>query len=316
MSDFGRGRPPVRLGGLAFAPLTEAEVVAHVRRALDRGAGGRIATPNVDILRHAARDPAVRSDLATADLLVADGAPLVWAARLAGRPLPERVTGSSLVWTLSAGLARDQRSVYVLGGAPARRGVRSGAERAASALLDACPGLRVAGFDSPRYGFERDPARLRAVVADVVEAKPDLVLVGLGFPKQERLIALLRPELPGAWFLGCGAAVNFVAGDQSRAPLWMQRSGLEWAHRLVCEPRRLAGRYLRHDLPYAVRLLVESARRRPAPALAPAPAPARPRAAAPPARPRTPPPRVAAEPAGRHRARPRPHPLPRPLGKR
>jgi N-acetylglucosaminyldiphosphoundecaprenol N-acetyl-beta-D-mannosaminyltransferase len=81
------------------------------------------------------------------------------------------------------------------------------------------------------------------------------VYVGIGFPRQERVISRLRAELPTAWFLGCGAAVNFVAGDQRRAPRWMQRAGLEWAHRLTGEPGRLAGRYLRHDAPYAARLL-------------------------------------------------------------
>jgi N-acetylglucosaminyldiphosphoundecaprenol N-acetyl-beta-D-mannosaminyltransferase len=121
------------------------------------------------------------------------------------------------------------------------------------------PRLKVAGCVSPPYGFEDDRARRAAVLTDVVEAKPDLVLVGLGFPKQERLIDELRPELPGAWFLGCGASINFVIGDERRAPRWMQRSGLEWIHRLAQEPRRLGPRYLRHDLPYAASLLGRSA---------------------------------------------------------
>jgi N-acetylglucosaminyldiphosphoundecaprenol N-acetyl-beta-D-mannosaminyltransferase len=240
----------VVLGGLAFDAISEADVVARIRQALERGAGGRIVTVNVDILRQAACDPAVRADLAAADLIVADGAPLVWASRLAGRPLPERVAGSSLIWSLSAAVARDRRSVYVLGGRPA-----GGAARAAARLAEASPPLRIAGHASPPYGFDADPATLADVCSDVVEAKPDVVFVGLGFPRQERLIAQLRPDLPGAWFLGCGAAVNFVAGDRRRAPLWMQRGGLEWVHRLGCEPRRLAGRYLGHDAPYALRLL-------------------------------------------------------------
>jgi N-acetylglucosaminyldiphosphoundecaprenol N-acetyl-beta-D-mannosaminyltransferase len=95
----------------------------------------------------------------------------------------------------------------------------------------------------------------------VVAAEPDMVFVGLGFPKQELVIERLRPQLPGAWFVGCGAAINFVAGDVVRAPRWMQRTGLEWAHRLGVEPRRLAGRYLRHDAPYALRLLARARRR-------------------------------------------------------
>jgi N-acetylglucosaminyldiphosphoundecaprenol N-acetyl-beta-D-mannosaminyltransferase len=233
-------------------PVTEADVAAAVCAALEQGEGGRIVTPNVDILRLARTDATVRAYLADATMVVADGMPLVWASRLAGTPLPERVPGSSLIWSLSYHLGRAGRSIYLLGGMP---GTGAGGRRAAAVLAAACPGLRIAGTASPPYGFEADPALLAEVCAGVVEAKPDLVFVGLGFPKQERLIDALRPELPLSWFLGCGSAINFVAGDSGRAPLWMQQAGLEWAWRLAGDPRRLAGRYLRHDAPYALRLL-------------------------------------------------------------
>jgi N-acetylglucosaminyldiphosphoundecaprenol N-acetyl-beta-D-mannosaminyltransferase len=250
----------VVLDGLAFDALTETEVVAQVRAAVERGAGGRIVTPNIDILRQVRDDLALRSIVEAADLIVADGAPLLWAAKLAGTPLPERVSGSNLIWSLSAGLALDGRSVYVLGGRPARLpGLACGAHRAAAVLADRFPGLRVAGYASPAFGFERNAVALTDVCRDVVEAKPDLVYVGLGFPKQEWLIGLLRADLPFSWFLGCGAAVNFVAGDRTRAPGWMQGAGLEWTHRMAQEPRRLARRYLRHDVPYAARLLALAA---------------------------------------------------------
>lgn len=246
------GTSRITLAGVRFDVLTEQRVVSLVRESLGQGAGGRIVTPNVDILRLARRDPAVRGYLADADLVVADGMPLVWASRLAGTPLPERVAGSSLIWTLSAGLAADGRSVYLLGGEPQV----AGAARAAELLAAACPGLRIGGHASPPYGFEHRPEDLAETCAAVIEAKPDLVLVGLGFPKQEWLISTLRPDLPGAWFLGCGAGINFVTGDRTRAPQWMQRAGLEWMYRLAQEPRRLAGRYLRHDAPFALALMV------------------------------------------------------------
>ena len=254
----------VVVDGIGIDPVTEADVAAAVCAALDRGEGGRIVTPNVDILRLASSakrasrtgvsaDPAVLGYLADAGLVVADGMPLVWASRLAGTPLPERVPGSSLIWSLSYHLGRAGRSVFLVGGTP-----QDGGRRAAAVLAAACPGLRVAGAISPGYGFERDPVSLAEVCASVVEAKPDLVFVGLGFPKQERLIDALRPALPLSWFLGCGAAISFVAGDSARAPLWMQRAGLEWAWRLAGDPGRLAGRYLRHDAPYALRLLASA----------------------------------------------------------
>ncbi|MDP9816002.1 WecB/TagA/CpsF family glycosyltransferase [Spirilliplanes yamanashiensis] len=254
----------IELDGTGFDRVTEDEVVAIVRRAIERGDGGRIITPNVDILRQARHDEQVRAYLAEADLVVADGMPLVWASKLSGTPLPERVAGSSLIWSLSEGLGRDGRSVFVLGGnlPDPVTGELDGATRAAGRLAAASPGLRIAGCLSPEHGFERDPATFAAVCAKVVKARPDMVYVGLGFPKQEWVVTRLRELLPRSWFIGCGAAVNFVAGDCDRAPAWMQRSGLEWAHRLGTEPGRLAKRYLRHDAPYALRLLAQATARR------------------------------------------------------
>ncbi|MDI6098444.1 WecB/TagA/CpsF family glycosyltransferase [Actinoplanes sp. NEAU-A12] len=297
----------VHLDGTGIDRITEDEVVAVVRESLARGRGGRIITPNVDILRRASADASVRRHLDDADLIVADGMPLIWASRLGGAPLPERVAGSSLIWSLSEGLGRDGRSIFVIGGTPAaaRRGAGAGggakksagvtaakkstgvaavkraaraakkgagrgavrrgpdgAARAAARLARECAGLRIAGTISPDFGFEEDEATYAEFCARVVAARPDMVFVGLGFPKQELVIERLRPHLPEAWFVGCGAAVNFVAGDVERAPLWMQRAGLEWAHRLGIEPRRLAGRYLRHDAPYALRLLARAPRHR------------------------------------------------------
>ncbi|GAA2524416.1 WecB/TagA/CpsF family glycosyltransferase [Pilimelia columellifera] len=251
----------VSVGDVPLHRYTEDQVVAAVREALGRDEGGWIVTPNVDILRQARRHPAARQHLDDATVVVADGMPLVWASRIAGTPLPERVCGANLIWSLTAALATDGRSVYLLGGSPDADGP-SGAVRAAERLRAAHPGLRIAGAHSPGYGFDQRPDELSATLDAVVGARPDLVLVGLGFPRQEAIIAMLRPRLPGTWFLGCGAAINFVAGDRSRAPRWMQRAGLEWAHRLTSEPGRLASRYLRHDLPYVCRLLIDAGRRR------------------------------------------------------
>jgi N-acetylglucosaminyldiphosphoundecaprenol N-acetyl-beta-D-mannosaminyltransferase len=252
----------VRLDGTGFDRITEGEVVSVVREALADGRGGRIITPNIDVLRRAQVKPRVRAYLEDADLVVADGMPLVWASKLSGTPLPERVAGSSLIWSLSEGLGHDGRSIFVIGGVPAAAGVPDGATRAAGRLAAACPGLRIAGTLCPEIGFEKDEIAYAELCAEVAEARPDLVFVGLGFPKQEKVITRLRADLPRAWLIGCGAAVNFVAGDIDRAPRWMQRTGLEWAHRLGTEPRRLASRYLKHDAPYAVKLLAGAAARR------------------------------------------------------
>ncbi|MGJ7442262.1 WecB/TagA/CpsF family glycosyltransferase [Aquipuribacter sp. MA13-6] len=246
-------RERVQLDMLGFDPLTSDEVVEHVLSALQDGRGGVIVTPNVDIMQRC-RDPRVATLFRSADLVLADGAPVVIASRLAGDPLPERVTGSGLVPQLSAASAESGRSVFLLGGAP---GI---AVRAAAALQAQSPQLRVVGTYCPPMGFESDPDEMRAIEKAVTSAAPDIVFVALGAPKQELLSAHLADLLPGTWFLGCGAALTMVAGDVARAPGWVQRVGGEWIHRLVMEPRRMARRYLVDGIPYALQLMLWSLR--------------------------------------------------------
>jgi N-acetylglucosaminyldiphosphoundecaprenol N-acetyl-beta-D-mannosaminyltransferase len=117
----------------------------------------------------------------------------------------------------------------------------------------------VAGTDAPPMGFDKTRQGIGAVRRKLVAAAPDIVYVGLGFPKQEQLIAQLAPALPGAWFVGCGAAIPFAAGTLRRAPRWMQAAGLEWGWRLLSEPRRLFKRHMVSDLPFAAGLLLDSA---------------------------------------------------------
>src|SRR3954470_19410846 len=148
----------VHLDGTGIDRITEDEVVAVVREALAAGRGGRIITPNVDILRQAQVNPQVRAYFDDADLIVADGMPLIWASRLSGAPLPERVAGSSLIWSLSEGMGRDGRSIFVIGGHPPTPREPDGASRAAARLAADSPGLRVAGTLCPEYGFARDKA--------------------------------------------------------------------------------------------------------------------------------------------------------------
>lgn len=242
-----------RLAEFDFDLLTETEVAQHIVSESHAGRGGWIATPNIDICQRVRRDPALRDLVRSATLVVPDGMPLLWAARLRGDFLPERVTGSSLIFSLTSAAASAGMSVYLLGGDP---GVP---DLAGTELARRYPGLRVAGTDAPPVGFEESPDAVALIRKRLCQALPDIVYVGLGFPKQERLIAELVTVLPGAWFIGCGAAIPFAAGTLPRAPIWMQRSGLEWAFRLLKEPRRLFRRYLVDDVPYAAHLLLSCA---------------------------------------------------------
>jgi N-acetylglucosaminyldiphosphoundecaprenol N-acetyl-beta-D-mannosaminyltransferase len=229
------------------------------------GRGGWICPTNLDVLRQVVISPELRALVEDADLVVADGMPLLWASRVQGAALPERVAGSSLIHTLSHAAARNGASVFLLGGDP---GV---AERAAARLRDDIDGLTVCGTHCPPVGFEREPALMAGIEAALRAAQPDVVYVALGFPKQERLIRRLRAEHPSVWFVSVGASFSFVAGEIARAPVWMQRAGLEWVHRLAQEPRRLARRYLVDGIPFLVRVLASAARQRTAsePAVAP-----------------------------------------------
>jgi N-acetylglucosaminyldiphosphoundecaprenol N-acetyl-beta-D-mannosaminyltransferase len=236
--------------------VTEDEAIARILEALDTGRGGWVQTPNLDHLRRFHVDPAAREWRNRADLTLADGTPIIWASRLQGTPLPARVPGSDLVWSVSQAAAARGRSIYLLGGNP---GVGAAAH---AALTERFPGLAVAGDYSPPFGFERSPEERGEAVRRVAEARPDVVLVGLPFLKAEALIEDLRAALPGTWLLALGASLSFVAGDVRRAPAWMHDAGLEWLWRLREEPRRLFRRYVVEGLPFAARLFASAARTR------------------------------------------------------
>ena len=255
-----RSKPLVALCDVEFSAMTESEVVEHVMTRLagrDRAGrrGGWIVTPNADILRQAAAQPALCELLRSADLVVADGMPLVWASAIQGTRLPARVTGASLFETLSAAAAGHGHPVLVLGG---RCGT---SERAIEVLKRRYPGLHGDGW-SPPQGIEATGSGLAEIAERIRHARAEIVFCGFGFPKQERLINELTSDFPDVWFLGCGAAVDFAAGNVSRAPIALQRMGFEWLYRLAREPRRLLVRYLVHDLPFVMRLLVRAALRR------------------------------------------------------
>jgi N-acetylglucosaminyldiphosphoundecaprenol N-acetyl-beta-D-mannosaminyltransferase len=243
----------ISLMGMKIDHVTEGEVVATIGDSLSRGRGGWVITPNLEHLRRYRKDNRLKAFFEQADLVLADGMPLVWASRLKGTPLPARVAGSDLIWSLSTEAARRGRSIFVLGG------TREAGWEAARKLQERCPGLRIAGMVYPPHGFDDDRRAMDQIIETLEVVGADIVYVGLGFPKQERVIAVLRKRFPRTWFLGIGISIHFVGGDIARAPRWMQRLGLEWVHRLAQEPRRLAKRYLVHGLPFAARLLAHGA---------------------------------------------------------
>jgi N-acetylglucosaminyldiphosphoundecaprenol N-acetyl-beta-D-mannosaminyltransferase len=240
----------VRLGDTVVNALRESDVVDLVVSAAARRQGGTVVTPNLDHLERLARGPSPLTDAYDrASLVVADGQPLLWVAKLQGTPLPERVAGSSLLWTLSQAAARDHLAVMFIGGAP------GSAARAGARLSADCAGLRVVDTMNPCISAPPTDVEIDLLVSAVEAYGPAIVFLGLGCPKQELIGLALSERLPEVWFLGVGAAFDMAGGARRRAPRIVQRMGLEWAFRLVQEPRRLAGRYLLKDLPFMLRLL-------------------------------------------------------------
>jgi N-acetylglucosaminyldiphosphoundecaprenol N-acetyl-beta-D-mannosaminyltransferase len=250
-------KPQMRLMGAPMGVVTEAHAVYAIVAAAEAGEGYWTITANLDHLRRYHRDPVERSLIDEADLVVADGMPLIWASRLAGEPLPERVAGSSMVWSICEIASTRGQSVFLLGGDP---GV---AERAADVFQNRYPGLEIAGTACPPIGFEHDELQLGRIQRQLVEAAPNIVFVALGFPKQDLLIRRLRRALPKTSFLGVGISLSYATGDVRRAPELVCQLGLEWAYRLRQEPtRNLVQRYLVDGLPFSLRLMVSATRHR------------------------------------------------------
>lgn len=213
--------------------LDRLEEFVRVGRAT--GKSHQVATVNADFVVKSLTDPELRYLLQEADLATADGMPLVWGARLLGVNLEGRVAGADMIPALAERAAANGHSIYFLGAAP---GV---AAQAAQILKEQYPDLIVAGVHSPPYSsvIDMDPA----IIEEIKVARPDILLVAFGNPKQEKWIGMYGRELAIPVMIGVGGTFDFITGNTKRAPDWMQRLGLEWLHRLLKEPRRLWRRY-------------------------------------------------------------------------
>jgi len=206
------------------------------------GAGGEpatVVTPNLQHVSLLRSTPALRHAYERADLVVADGVPLVWASRWFGTALPGRVNGTDLVEAVCVHPDIARYRVGFLGG---KEGY---AEKAAEALRKKNPSLQVACCICPPYGFERDAELSDQMEKQVLAAAPDVLFVALGAPKQEIWMQRKGRALGIPVSLGIGGSFEIIGGGLDRAPRWMQRVGLEWLHRLLSEPGRLWRRYLR-----------------------------------------------------------------------
>ena len=253
--------PRVHIDDLRFDRVTMGSAVRRiVKMAKRRDRARYVCTGNLDHLVIADHDPEFRAAYRGADLVVADGAPVVWLSKLARRAtesvLPERVAGSDLFWELAAASAKTKVRLFLLGG------VEGAADAAAAAIKARYPKARIAGTYCPpfaTFNTDEEQAKIKQVVR---AARPDILLVAFGAPKQEKWIVKNKDALGVPVSIGVGGSFEMAAGILERAPVWVQNVGMEWFYRFAQQPQRLFRRYFVDDLPYLAGATVRAVQHR------------------------------------------------------
>ena len=224
----------IKIDGYSFDEVVE-RIVAH---ALSDGAPEYVVTPNAQHILTLQEDAHFREIYRKAFLSVPDGVSLLWAANFLQTPLNGRVNGTDLFEKLCAIASEKGLKIFLMGGRP------GAADKAKETLEKRHPNLKIVGTHCPPYGFESQPAELALINSKIKAASPDILFVGLGAPKQENWIYANYQELGVPISVGIGVSFEMVADMVKRAPVLMQKTGLEWFFRLMVEPRRLWQRYI------------------------------------------------------------------------
>lgn len=217
------------------------DVIQRISELVSSNNNSFIITPNIDHIVRLQRDGFFKETYDNASLVLADGMPLLWASKFLGTPLKEKISGSDLLPKLCEVSADKGWKVFFLGG---REGA---ANKAAEVLKNRFFGLKIVGTYCPFFGFENDINENQKIVSMIKEAKPDILFVGLGSPKQEKWIYKYKDQYQVPVSIGIGVSFELTSGIVKRAPVWMQKCGLEWFWRLMMEPKRLWKRYLIDD---------------------------------------------------------------------
>lgn len=221
--------------------LTMQEALEAIDKLIQEKKCAYVVTPNVDHIVQLETNKELQEVYANASLILTDGKPLLWIAKWYGTPIKEKISGSDLFPLLCKMAAEKKYKMFFLGAAD---GI---AAKAAENLTRKYNGLQVVATYSPPYGFEKNQNEMEKIKKMIKDANPDILIVGLGCPKQEKFIFYNREELGVPISLGLGASFDFEAGNIKRAPKWMADHGLEWLFRITQDPKRMAKRYLIDD---------------------------------------------------------------------
>lgn len=222
--------------------LTMEEALIAMDKLVQERRNSYVVTPNVDHIVRLEKDKEFQEVYKQADLILTDGKPLIWISKYYKTPIVEKTSGSDLFLPLCKLAADKGYKMFFLGAAS---GV---AAKAAENLKQKFENLEISGVYSPPFGFEEDDHEISKILDVIHKAKPDILIVGLGAPKQEKFIYEYRNKLNVPLSLGLGASIDFEAGSEKRAPKWMQKNGLEWLYRMSQDPKRMFKRYIVDDL--------------------------------------------------------------------
>lgn len=222
--------------------LTMAETLNEIDKLIQKKICSYVVTPNVDHIVRLEKDEELQKVYKNASLILTDGKPLIWISKWYKTPIKEKISGSDLFPRVCELAANKNYTMYLLGAA---EGV---ADTAAKNLMKKYPGLNVVGTYSPPFGFEKNEQEMIKIKTQIQEVHPDILIVGLGCPKQEKFMYYHCKELGVPISFGLGASIDFEAGNIKRAPKWMSNHGLEWLYRFSKEPKRLFKRYFVDDL--------------------------------------------------------------------
>lgn len=221
--------------------LTMDETLEEVDKLIKENKCSYVVTPNVDHIVQLEKDEELQKVYQNASLILTDGKPLIWISKLYKTPIKEKISGSDLFPRVCHLASIKNYTMYLLGAA---EGV---ADKAAKNLMNKYKGLKIVGTYSPPFGFEKDEAEMNKIKKQIQDVHPDILVVGLGCPKQEKFMYNYCKELGVPISFGLGASIDFEAGNIKRAPRWMSDHGLEWLYRITQDPRRLTKRYLVDD---------------------------------------------------------------------
>lgn len=221
--------------------LTMQETLQVIDELIHENKNAYVVTPNVDHIVQLETNEELQAVYKNASLILTDGKPLLWIAKWYGTPIKEKISGSDLFPLLCDMAAKKDYKMFFLG---AGEGV---AAKAAENLTKKYKGLKVVGTYSPPFGFEKDSVEMEKIKDMIKKSEPEILIVGLGCPKQEKFMYHHCKELGVPISFGLGASFDFEAGNIKRAPKWMANHGLEWLFRITQDPKRMAKRYLVDD---------------------------------------------------------------------